>query len=56
MKLAKSLDRLGTETALMFLQKAKKLEAAGKAYDTFRIGSDLILKHQNILLMQQKKL
>ena len=30
MKLAKSLDRLGTETAFSVLAEAKKLEAAGK--------------------------
>ena len=34
MKLAKSLDRLGTETAFSVLAEAKKLEAAGKANDT----------------------
>ena len=30
MKLAKSLDRLGTETAFSVLAEAKKLEATGK--------------------------
>ena len=30
MKLAKSLDRLGTETAFSVLAEAKKLEAQGK--------------------------
>ena len=30
MKLAKSLNRLGTETAFSVLAEAKKLEAAGK--------------------------
>ena len=30
MKLAKSLDRLGTETAFSVLAEAKKLEASGK--------------------------
>ena len=30
MKLAKSLDRLGTETAFSVLAEAKKLEAKGK--------------------------
>ena len=30
MKLAKSLDRLGTETAFSVLAEAKKLEAGGK--------------------------
>ena len=34
MKLAKSLDRLGTETAFSVLAEAKKLEAQGKPDDT----------------------
>ena len=33
MKLAKNLDRLGTETAFSVLAEAKKLEAQGKRDD-----------------------
>ena len=41
MKLAKNLERLGTESAFSVLAEAKKLEAQGKPMinDTFRFGS-----------------
>ena len=39
MKLAKSLERLGTESAFTVLAEAKKLEAQGKPDDSFRIGT-----------------
>ena len=39
MKLAKSLDRLGTETAFSVLAEAKKLEATGKPMIHLRIRS-----------------
>ena len=38
MKLAKSIDRLGTETAFEVLAKAKKLEAQGKEIVHLEIG------------------
>ena len=39
MKLAASLNRLGTESAFSVLAEAKKLEAARKPNDTFGTGS-----------------
>jgi len=36
MKLAKNLERLGTESAFKILAEAKKLEAEGKANDSFK--------------------
>ena len=39
MKLAKNLERLGTETAFSVLAEAKKLEAQGKGNDPFRFRS-----------------
>ena len=38
MKLAKSINRLGTETAFEVLAKAKKLEAQGKEIVHLEIG------------------
>ena len=53
MKLAKSLDRLGTETAFSVLAEAKKLEAKGKPMIHLGLGQpDLTL---NMLLMLQRK-
>jgi aspartate aminotransferase len=39
MKLAKSLERLGTESAFSVLAEAKKLEAQGQTHDSFRVRS-----------------
>ena len=39
MKLAKNLERLGTETAFSVLAEAKKLEAQGKRNDSLRFRS-----------------
>ena len=39
MKLAKSLDRLGTETAFSVLAEAKKIGSYRKANDTSWVGS-----------------
>jgi hypothetical protein len=39
MKLASSLDRLGTESAFSVLAEAKKLEAQGNSNDTLGIRS-----------------
>ena len=55
MKLAKSLDRLGTETAFSVLAEAKKLEAAGKPMIHLGLGQP-DFKTPNILLMLQRKL
>ena len=45
MKLAKSLDRLGTETAFSVLAEAKKLEAKGKPMIHLGLGQPLSLIH-----------
>ncbi len=37
MKLAKSLERLGTESAFTVLAEAKKTRSSRKTYDTFRV-------------------
>ena len=42
MKLAKSLNRLGTETAFSVLAEAKKLEASGKPMIHLGLGLSLI--------------
>ena len=42
MKLAKNLERLGTETAFTVLAEAKKLESTGKPIIYFNIISFLI--------------
>ena len=39
MKLAKNLERLGTETAFSVLAEAKKLRSSRKRNDPFRFGS-----------------
>ena len=39
MKLAKSLERLGTESAFTVLAEAKKIGSSGKTYDTLGIGT-----------------
>ena len=48
MKLAKNLERLGTETAFKILAEAKKLEAQGKPMIHLGLGQQ-ILKLQNML-------
>ena len=40
MKLAKNLDRLGTETAFSVLAEAKKLEAQGKEMIHLGLGNE----------------
>ena len=47
MKLAKNLERLGTESAFAILAEAKKIEATGKKMINLGIGHQ-ILRHQNI--------
>ena len=39
MKLAKSLERLGTESAFTVLAEAKKIRGSGKTNDPIRIGA-----------------
>ena len=39
MKLAKNLERLGTESAFKILAEAKKLEAEGKKNNSFKYRS-----------------
>ena len=54
MKLAKSLDRLGTESAFTVLAEAKKLEAQGKPMIHLGLGQP-DLKLLNTLLKLLKK-
>ena len=54
MKLAKSLERLGTESAFTVLAEAKKLEAQGKPMIHLGLGQP-DFKTPNMLLRQQKK-
>ena len=54
MKLAKSLDRLGTESAFTVLAEAKKLEAQGKPMIHLGVGQP-DFKRQSMLLKQPKK-
>ena len=54
MKLAKNLERLGTETAFSVLAEAKKLEAQGKEMIHLGLGQP-DFKRLSILWMQQKK-
>ena len=54
MKLAKSLERLGTESAFTVLAEAKKLEAQGKPMIHLGLGQP-DLKLQNMLLRLLKK-
>jgi len=55
MKLAKNLERLGTESAFSVLAEAKKLEAQGKPMIHLGLGQP-DFKTPNMLLKQQKKL
>ena len=54
MELAKSLNRLGTESAFSVLAEAKKLEAQGKPMIHLGLGQP-DSKLQSMLLKQQKK-
>ena len=45
MKLAKNLERLGTESAFKILAEAKKLESQGKKIIHLGIGQPLSLIH-----------
>ena len=54
MKLAKNLERLGTESAFSILAEAKKLEAQGKEMIHLGLGN-LILNHPNMLVEAAKK-
>ena len=55
MKLAQSLDRLGTESAFTVLAEAKKLEAKGHPMIHLGLGQP-DFKHPNTLLKLQRKL
>ena len=48
MKLAKNLERLGTESAFAILAEAKKLEAQGKENDSPKLWASPTLKLQNM--------
>ena len=50
MKLAKNLERLGTETAFSVLAEAKKLEAQGKEMIHLGLGQPDFKTPQHIML------
>ncbi len=54
MKLAKSLERLGTESAFTVLAEAKKLEAQGKPMIHLGLGLDG-LKNDIVLMLTLKE-
>ena len=54
MKLAKSLDRLGTETAFSVLAEAKKLEAKGKPMIHLGLGQPDFKTPKHIVDAQKK--
>ena len=54
MKLAKSLNRLGTETAFSVLAEAKKLEAAGKPMIHLGLGQPDFKTPQHIVEAAKK--
>ena len=56
MKLAKSLDRLGTETAFSVLAEAKKLEATGKPMIHLGLGQPDFKTPQHIVDAAKKAL
>jgi hypothetical protein len=55
MELAKSLNRLGTESAFSVLAEAKKLEAQGKPMIHLGLGQPDFKNSKALLLNQQKK-
>ena len=56
MKLAKNLDRLGTETAFSVLAEAKKLEAQGKEMIHLGLGQPDFKTPQHIMDAAKKQL
>ena len=56
MKLAKNLDRLGTETAFSVLAEAKKLEAQGKEMIHLGLGQPDFMTPKHIMDAAKKRL
>ena len=56
MKLAKNLERLGTETAFSVLAEAKKLEAQGKEMIHLGLGQPDFKTPNTLLTLQKKQL
>ena len=56
MKLAKNLDRLGTETAFSVLAEAKKLEAQGKPMIHLGLGLPDFKTHKHVVEPAKKAL
>ena len=54
MKLAKNLDRLGTETAFSVLAEAKKLEAQGKEMIHLGLGQPDFMTPKHIMEAAKK--
>ena len=54
MKLAKNLERLGTESAFSILAEAKKLEAQGKEMIHLGLGQPDFKTPKHMLKQQQK--